>query len=70
MPLLDEGAHLVSGDGASAEVGEAIVSLHFLNLELDDSPCEIVLVLLVKIGVGDLEDAASERVSGDVYSKR
>jgi len=68
VPLLDEGAHLVSGDGASTEVGEAIVSLHFLNLELDDSPGEIVLVLLVEIGVGDLEDAALKRVGGDVLS--
>jgi len=68
VPLLDEGAHLVSGDGASGEVGEAIESLNFLNLELDDSPCEIVLVFSVKIGLGDLEDTASERVGGDVLS--
>jgi hypothetical protein len=67
VPLLDEGAHLVSGDGDTGEVGEAIESLNFLNLELDDSPCEIVLVLLVKISLGDLENAASERVGGDVY---
>lgn len=66
VPFLDEGAHLVSGDADSTEVGEAIESLNFFNLELDDSPCEIVLVLLVKISVSDLEDAASERVGGDV----
>lgn len=68
VPFLDEGAHLVSGDADSTEVGEAIESLNFFNLELDDSPCEIVLVLLVKISVSDLEDAASERVGGDVLS--
>ena len=68
VPLLDESAHLVAGDGKTVEVGEAIVSLDFLNLELDDSPGEVVLVLLVEIGVGDLEDASTERVSGDVLS--
>jgi len=68
VPFLDEGAHLVSGDADTTEVGEAIESLNFFNLELDDSPCEIVLVLLVKIGLGDGEDAASERVGGDVLS--
>jgi len=68
VPLLDEGAHLVSSDADTGEVGEAVESLDFLNLELDDSPGEIVLVLLVEIGVGDSEDAASERVGGDVLS--
>ena len=66
VPLLDEGAHLVAGDGKTVEVGEAIVSLDFLNLELDDSPGEVVFVLLVEIGVSDLEDASTERISGDV----
>jgi len=68
VPLLDEGAHLVSGDGDSAEVGEAVVTLDLLNLELDDSPGEIVLVVLVEIGLSDLEDAALKRVGGDVLS--
>ena len=66
VPLLDEGAHLVSSDADTGEVGEAVESLDFLNLELDDSPGEIVLVLLVEIGVGDLEDTATEGVGGDV----
>lgn len=68
VPLLDESAHLVSGDGDSTEVGEAVVSLDLLNLELDDSPGEIMLVLLVEISLSDLEDAALKRVSGDVLS--
>lgn len=68
VPLFDEGAHLISGDANSTEVGEAVESLNFFNLELNDSPCEVVLVLLVKISVSDLEDASSKRVSGDVLS--
>jgi len=70
VPLFDEGAHLVSGDANSTEVGEAVESLNFFNLELDNSPCEVVLVLLVKISVSDLEDASSKRVSGDVYTRK
>ena len=51
VPLLNEGAHLVSGDGESVEVGEALVSLNFLNLELDDSPGEILSVAGGQISV-------------------
>ena len=65
MPLLDEGAHLVSGDGETVEVGEALVSFNFLNLELDDSPGEILSVAGGQISVGDAENATSERVGGD-----
>jgi len=68
VPLLNEGAHLVSGDGESVEVGEALVSLNFLNLELDDSPGEILSVAGGQISVGDAENAASERVGGDNLS--
>ena len=67
--FLDEGAKLVTGDADSSEVGVALVALDFLNLELDDSPGMLMLVLLVQVGVGDLEDAASQAVSGDVYRK-
>lgn len=60
VPLLNEGAHLVSGDGETIEVGKAIVSLDFLNLELDDSPGEILFVILGQVTVADAKDAASE----------
>jgi len=59
VPLLDEGAKLVAGDADTSEVGVAVESLDFLNLQFDDSPGELVLVLLVKIGVCDLENTAS-----------
>jgi len=68
VPLLDEGAHLVSGDGETVEVSEAFESFHFFNLELDDSPGEILSVGGGQISVGDAENATSERVSGDDLS--
>lgn len=68
VPLLDEGAHLVSGNGETVEVGEAFESFNFLNLELDDSPGEILSVGGGQISVGDGENTTSERVSGDVLS--
>ena len=66
MPFLDEGAELVTGDADTDEVGVAVELLDLLNLELDDSPCILVLVLLVQVGVGDLEDAALEGSGGNV----
>jgi hypothetical protein len=65
VPFLDEGAELVTGDAHTGEVGVAVELLDLLNLELDDSPGVLVLVLLVKIGVGDLEDAALKRFGRD-----
>ena len=66
MPLLDEGAKLVTGDADTSEVGVAVESLDFLNLQFDDSPGELVFVLLVNVSVCDLENTASQAVSGDV----
>jgi hypothetical protein len=60
VPLLDEGAHLVSGDGETIEVGKAFVSLDFLNLELNDSPGIVFLLALGQITIADSEDATSK----------
>jgi len=60
VPLLDEGAHLVSGDSETIEVGEAFVSFNLLNLELNDSPGVVFLLALGQITIGDSEDATSE----------
>jgi len=65
VPFLDEGAELVTGDAHTGEVGVAVEFLDLLNLELDDSPGVLVLVLLVQVGVGDLEDASLERFGRD-----
>jgi len=68
MPFFDESAKLVTGDADTVEVGEAIKSFNFLNLKFDDPPGELVLVLLVKVSMGNLEDAAPQRISWDVLS--
>jgi hypothetical protein len=68
MPFLDESAELVTGDADTVEVGEAIKAFNFLNLKFDDSPGKLVLVLLVKVSVGNRKDAASQRISRDVLS--
>ena len=65
VPLLDHGASLISGNVHTVEVGVAVEFLDLLNLELDDSPGVLVLVLLVQVGVGDLEDASLERFGRD-----
>jgi len=64
MPLLDESAKLVSGDVHAVEVSVAVVAFNFFALNADLSPGLLVSVL-VKITEGDLENATTERVSGD-----
>ena len=64
MPLLDEGAQLVSGDVHAVEVGVAVVCFHFLALNLDLSPSLLVSVL-VEVTEGNLEDTSAEGVSSD-----
>jgi len=68
VPLLDKSAKLVTSDADTCKVGIAFKSLDLLNLELDDSPGEFMLVLLVKVGVCNLENAAPQAVSGDVLA--
>lgn len=46
VPLLDEGAKLVAGHVHAVEVGVAVHSLDFLNLELDLSPGDLVVLVL------------------------
>lgn len=46
VPLLDEGAKLVAGDVHSVEVGVAVETLDFFNLELDLSPCDFMGVVV------------------------
>lgn len=68
MPFLDESAKLVAGDADTGEVGEAFKAFHLLNLQFDDSPGKLVLVLLVKVSLGNLENAASQTIGRDVLS--
>ena len=64
VPLLDQGAHLVSGDVHAVEVGVSIESLNLLALNSDLSPGLLVSVL-VEITERDFENATTERVSSN-----
>ena len=52
MPFFDHGACLVSGDVHTIEVGVAIESLDFVNLEFKSSPC-LSFCLIVAISERD-----------------
>jgi len=64
VPLLDEGAQLVSGDVHAVEVRVAVESLDFLALNLDLSP-GLVVSVLVEVTKRDLENTTTEGVSSD-----
>jgi len=66
VPLLDEGAELVTGDVHGIEVGVAVVSLHFFNFNLDLAPC-LLVSLVLQISKGSFENAATERIGSDFY---
>lgn len=61
VPLLDHGAGMVSGDIHSVEVGIAIISLDFIDLELHSSPGLVVGGIggIVAISKGQSEDTTS-----------
>ena len=67
VPLLDEGAELVTSDVHTVEVGVAIETLDFFALELDLSP-GLLVGILVELTEGDGEHAATEGVGGDLLS--
>ena len=65
MPLLDQGAELVSGDVHAVVVGVAVEALHFLTLH-SDLPPGILVSILVQITERDVENATTERVGGNL----
>lgn len=65
VPLLDEGAQLVSGDVHAVEVGVAVEGLDLLALNLHLSP-GLVVGVLVEVTERDLENATAEGVSSDL----
>ena len=65
VPLLDEGTELVASDVHAVEVGVAVETLDFFDLELDLSPSDFVGVV-VELTEGDGEDTATEGVSGNL----
>ena len=67
VPLLDEGAELVSGDINAVEVGVEIESLNFFALDTDLSPGLLVSVT-VQICKRNLENTASQTIGGHLYT--
>lgn len=68
LPLANQRTELVRSKVHTVEVGQAVFALNLIDAELDLA--EGVLVVLVKVGKGQLEDAALERVVGVLQSGR
>ena len=62
LPLADEGGELVVGEVETVEVGQAVLALNLVDAELDLA--EAVVLILLEVGEGSLEDAALEGVVG------
>lgn len=62
LPLADERAQLVGGEVQAVEVGQAVLALDLIDPQLDLA--EGMVLVLLKIGERDLEDAALEGVVG------
>lgn len=62
LPFANERAQLVRSEVESVEVGEAVLALNLVNSQLDLA--EGVVLILLEIGEGDLEDTALERIVG------
>jgi len=65
VPLLNEGAKLVTGDVHTVEVGVAVKALDFLNLDLNLSPCKLVSII-VEFTKGDGKDTTTKRISSNL----
>ena len=66
VPLLDDGAKLVTSDVHSVEVGVAVEALDFLDLNLHLSP-SIFVAVSVQISQRYLKHTAFQAVSSDLY---
>lgn len=62
LPLADEGGELVVGEVETVEVGQAVLALDLIDAQLDLA--EAVVLILLEIGEGGLENTALERVVG------
>ena len=62
LPLADEGSELVVGEVETVEVGQAVLALDLVDAQLDLA--EAVVLILLEIGEGSLEDTALEGVVG------
>ena len=66
VPLLNDGAELVTGDVHAVEVGVAVEALNLFNLNLHLSPSLFVAVS-VQISQRYLKHTALQAVGGDLY---
>lgn len=62
LPLADQGAQLVGGEVQTVEVGQAVLALDLVDAELDLA--EGVVLIVLEVGEGDLEDTALQGVVG------
>lgn len=62
LPFADQRSQLVGCEVETVEVGQAVLSLYLVDTELDLA--ESVVLILLEIGQGDLEDAALQGVVG------
>ena len=62
LPLADERTKLVGGEVEAVEVGQAVLALDLVDAQLDLA--ESMVLVLLEIGEGDLEDATLERIVG------
>lgn len=62
LPLADEGAQLVGGEVQTVEVGQAVLALDLVDTELDLA--ESVVLIVLEIGEGNLNDTALQGVVG------
>jgi hypothetical protein len=62
LPLADQGAQLVGGEVQAVEVGKAVLALDLIHTELDLA--ESVVLIVLQIREGDLEDTTLEGVVG------
>lgn len=62
LPLPDKRAELVGGEVQAVEVGQTVLALDLINAELDLA--EGVVLVILEVGQGDLEDTALQRVVG------
>merc|ERR1719261_1787478 len=64
LPLLDQRAELVAGEGHAVEVSEAVPPLHLLDAEPD--LLEALVVICIQVGEVELAHAALQRIGGDL----
>ena len=67
VPLLDHWACLISGDVHTVEVGIAVVTFDFVNLELKSSP-SVLLSTVVTVCLGDLENTTLDIIGSELVT--